>query len=278
MSNFERETRVQKNNGGYSAELSTNWAIWGPSGGYLASIALRAAGDVAQIKRPVTFHGHYLRVAQFAPVQLEVRAIHQGTRSESIAVSMLQNGKRIFEGMLRTFATEAEGFIYDELRKPATSESSKPESLPLFDEAFYKYGVTFWKNFECRIIHKEYFDPDHRTESARFEQWARFKSDDPITDPFVDSARSIVLLDTLMWPAVYHRMDKADRAFIAPSLDITLFFHRGAMESRWLRVDTQAPIAEAGLIAGQGRTFDEAGRTVASGYSQMMYTPAPTPA
>jgi len=42
MGDFERETRVEGGGGRYRAALSQDWEIWGPNGGYLAAIALRA--------------------------------------------------------------------------------------------------------------------------------------------------------------------------------------------------------------------------------------------
>lgn len=273
MGDFERDTRVQKvDTGHYRAEISRSWEVWGPNGGYLATIALRAAGDAASIKRPVTFHGHYLRVGRFEPVRLDVNVLQQGSRAESVEVRMVQNDKLVFTGLLRT-CTEGEGLVYDEIVDADAGRTvPEPESLPLYDEHRNKYGAdTFWRNFERRVIHPEYLDGNTRTKFARREEWLRFKVDEPTTDPFVDAGRSIVLLDTFMWPAVYRKM--GDCHFIAPSLDITVFFHRSAMDSQWLRIDAQGPIAERGFIAGQGRVFDASGRTIASGYSQLMCVP-----
>jgi len=43
VGDFERDTRVEGERGLYTATPSENWRIWGPMGGYAASIALRAA-------------------------------------------------------------------------------------------------------------------------------------------------------------------------------------------------------------------------------------------
>ncbi len=43
MGDFEIDTRVEGEKGRYKATLSRAWELWGPSGGYVAAIALRAA-------------------------------------------------------------------------------------------------------------------------------------------------------------------------------------------------------------------------------------------
>jgi acyl-CoA thioesterase len=50
-SDLEQATHVDGRSGRYQARLSEDWEIWGPNGGYLAAIALRAAGEVSEIKR-----------------------------------------------------------------------------------------------------------------------------------------------------------------------------------------------------------------------------------
>lgn len=45
----------------YATTLSREWEIWGPNGGYLAALALRAAGLGAEIGRPASFYCHFLR-------------------------------------------------------------------------------------------------------------------------------------------------------------------------------------------------------------------------
>ena len=45
MGDFDRDTRVESLGAGrYRAEPHPDWMIWGPNGGYVATIALRAAG------------------------------------------------------------------------------------------------------------------------------------------------------------------------------------------------------------------------------------------
>ena len=57
--------RVEGSDGHYQATLSRDWEIWGPNGGYIAAIALRAAGAHSRFDRPATLVGHFLGVADF---------------------------------------------------------------------------------------------------------------------------------------------------------------------------------------------------------------------
>jgi hypothetical protein len=71
-SDLEQATYLDGENGRYRAQLSKDWGIWGPNGGYLAAIALRAAGEVANIQRPASFYCHFLSSPSFDTVELTV--------------------------------------------------------------------------------------------------------------------------------------------------------------------------------------------------------------
>ena len=71
-SDLEQATYLDVENGRYRAQLSKDWGIWGPNGGYLAAIALRAAGEVANIQRPASFYCHFLSSPSFDTVELTV--------------------------------------------------------------------------------------------------------------------------------------------------------------------------------------------------------------
>jgi hypothetical protein len=44
MGNLDDDTRLIGAEGLYTTQLSPDWKIWEPNGGYVAAIALRAAG------------------------------------------------------------------------------------------------------------------------------------------------------------------------------------------------------------------------------------------
>src|ERR687888_1917347 len=57
------DTAVSGSAGRYSATLHEGWDIWGPQGGYVAGVALRAAGELTSFRRPASFSCHFLRPA-----------------------------------------------------------------------------------------------------------------------------------------------------------------------------------------------------------------------
>jgi hypothetical protein len=72
------------------AELSPAWEVWGPVGGYVAAIALRALAAETELPRPASFHCDFLSVAKFGAVDLEVATLRRGKRSHALRVAMTQ--------------------------------------------------------------------------------------------------------------------------------------------------------------------------------------------
>src|SRR5512134_12811 len=126
MGDLSADTRIDGESGRYRAQLNEDWRVWGPNGGYLAALALRAAGAEARIPRPVAFAAHFVAMARFESVEIEVVAVQRGRRSESLRVSMRQDGRAVLEAIVRT-AAAGEGLAHDAVRPP---EVPPPEALP----------------------------------------------------------------------------------------------------------------------------------------------------
>ncbi|HVW24421.1 MAG TPA: thioesterase family protein [Polyangiaceae bacterium] len=268
---FESDTRVEEHEGHYRANLSRAWEIWGPNGGYLATIALRAAGRAARIQRPAAIYCHFIRTARFDGLDLAVSPVQLGRNAESIRVSATQDGKPVLEALVRT-AAELPGLEHDEAKVPVVPP---PEALLTADE-LHRPGdprFAFWNNIEARVIDTDRFRRERSAKPAHWLEWYRFRPTATFADPFVDAGRALVLIDTLSWPAVWLR--HPEPAYIAPSLDVAVFFHRPARHSPWLLAEQQSPVAAGGLIGGTGAVFDREGRLVASGGAQLLCVPPP---
>lgn len=275
MGDFEQETAVEPAPGGagrYTAQVHRDWEIWGPNGGYVAAIALRAAGAEARIPRPAVFSCSYLRPARFEPVDLEVVALHQGRRSEAFRVSMTQHGKPVLEALVRT-AAEGEGLVHDVAPGP---EVAAPETLKSMDDLVPADAPrhAFWKNFEVRTFQSEWVNWETRKPGEpRHREWYRFQPRTVMVDPFADAGRLLLLVDTLGWPAAVQPHPR--NTFIAPSLDVACWFHRDARESEWLLAEHECPLGEDGLLGTVGRIFSREGQLLASGGAQLLCVPAP---
>jgi acyl-CoA thioesterase len=265
---LDAATELGGADGAFTAELSRAWEIWGPSGGYLAALTLRAAGMQARIARPVSYYCHFLRPPEFGRVELAVEMLRQGNRSESIAVRMSQDGREVLFALVRT-AAEGAGYRHQEVDAPgvASPGGSRPVERRAKDG---RRVFAFWNNFSCR---RPAVGAGGAESGPRIREWVRFEPTAAFGDPFLDASRPLILLDTFGWPAVYMKYGGAD--YVAPNLDTAVWFHRSAVESEWLLVDHESPVADDGLIGVGGRIWDTQGRLIATGGAQLYCMPSP---
>ena len=275
MGDLAADTVIEGRDGRYRAELSRDWEIWGPNGGYLAVIALRAAGAHTPLRRPATFSCHYLGVADFDGVDLDVRTIRGSRRAASIAVSMTQAGKPILEAQA-WIVGDVDGLEHDAARMP---EVALPGDLPNVEEltAGQEPGPyqAFWSNFEQRPLDwlpREEWE-EREPGDPTVQAWYRYRPRDTFDDPFVDAGRALLLVDTMGWPAAV-RAYTSDLPYYAPSLDVTARFHGHAPESPWLLVEASSPVARDGLVSSAVSVWSADGQLLASGGQQMLCRPA----
>lgn len=274
MGDFDRDTAVTGAGGQYSAHLSRDWEIWGPNGGYVAAIALRAAGRATPLRRPASFSAHFLAVGEFAAVDLAVQVLRQTKRAASLRVSMSQGDKLLLEALVWVI-DDLQGLEHDVSPMPNVP---RPEGLKSIDEllAGEERRVTypFWNNLESRPIDWVHWN-DRQPGAPEWREWYRFQPRATFTDPFVDAARSLLLIDTMSWPACCRAYPPQGPGYIAPSLDVSVQFHRLAPANDWLLVEAVAPVATQGLVGSTGRVWSADGRLLASGGASLLCRPAP---
>jgi acyl-CoA thioesterase len=273
MGDFALDTGLDGGEGRYQAKLSQDWRIWGPNGGYIAAIALRAAGRESRLARPATFTCQFLDVGAFAPAQVRVEAWRRGRAAEAFGVSLEQDGKHLLEAQVWTVG-ELDGLAHDVSQAP---DVPSPEELPEFAPTPAPGDPPphpFWQNLERRPLDREPTG-QRRAGHPTSRGWYRFRPRACFDDPYVDAARSLLLLDTMSWPAV--RMLYVEQpAVIAPSLDVSAQFHALDPASEWLLVETSAEVARDGLIGFRSRVWSQKRQLLASGGGQLVCRPAPT--
>jgi acyl-CoA thioesterase II len=269
VGDFERDTRLGGDAGRFQATLSRDWEIWGPNGGYVAAIALRAAGRVARVPRPASIACHFVSVARFEPVDVEVRPVHQGRRSESLRVAISQGGRPVLEALVRT-ALEGPGLEHVFGGAP---QVPGPEGLPRADELRdpARPRFPFWDNLEVGVLHPERFREQPAARDPVWREWYRFRPRATFDDPFLDAGRALLLLDTMSWPAACQPHPQS--AYMAPNLDVAVWFHAAAPDSDWLFSEHECRIATGGLMGTTGRVWSRDGRLLASGGAQLFCVP-----
>lgn len=264
---------VQVDEGRYRAVIDRRWEIWGPMGGYVASMALRAAGAASRFDRPASFACHYLTPGAFEEVDLLVEPLRTGRTAESLRVSMVQGERRILEAVVWSVA-DVEPLEHDDAVAPDVPD---PEGLANVDELLPEEikatKFAFWDNLEQRPIEWESNWPPAGPLDPRWVQWLRFQPTPTFPDDlWADAARSVVVLDVASWPSAHqhHAWKWPERQeWIAPTLDLYVAFHEPAPTSEWLLVDGHAPYAGSGLIGWNGRLWGRDRSLVASAAGQM---------
>ncbi len=261
---LDEATRVSSGKGDrLTAALSAAWEIWGPNGGYLAAVALRAAAVHAQIRQPASLYCHFLSSPAFDVVDLDVTVLRAGRRSESLAVHMSQGGKPVLHAMVRT-AADGPGHEHQFALAP---DVPRPDELKTLDELIGTQArhFPFWDNVERCPVPQELPEPGG---DPVVRDWARFRPTPCFDDPFLDAARSLILLDTYGYPASWQKY--RDDQIGAPNLDTAAWFHRASPGCEWLLIEEECATADRGLLGVGGRVWDTDGRLLASGGAQLV--------
>ncbi len=276
MADLGVDTQVEQvDEGRFRATPSPAWNIWGPMGGYIASFALRAVGATAENRQPAAFSCHYLGVARDEPIDLEVRAAKPGRTASSSTVAITQDGKPILNALVWAVA-ETEGLEHDETTPPAVPA---PEDLaPIEDLLPPGIGspYPFWENFDRRPTRFETTWPPAGPRPAVWQEWLRFRTTPTFPDPWTDAARSVILVDLPGWPAANAPHAWQRPAFIAPTLDLNVAFHRPAAAEPWLLCDGAAPVSTRGLFGWRANVWSPGGQLHASGGGQCLYRRRPS--
>lgn len=264
----------------FTARLRPEWEIWGPQGGYVASLALRAAGAASPFARPASFSCHFLGVGAFDEVELTVRTLRGARTARSQRVEMSQGGRPILEAIVWSVG-DVEGLAHDTTAPPDVAPPAELRSIEELvaelppEKRAERPPFPFWENFDSRPL-DPFFDQPTEAAEPVWRGWHRFRDPSTFDDPWVDACRSLVLVDVQSWPsAVRQHWHEAPR-FIAPTLDLYVAFNDPQPASGWLLCDGHGPLAKDGLIGWTGRLWSEGGALVASGGGQMLCRRVPS--
>lgn len=250
----------------FRGELCADWNIWGPMGGYLASLGLRAAGEHCGRHRPAVLTGHFVGGATAGPVEIRCTTQRATKVATSVHLTMHQGERIVFTAMVWGVDADLPALEH-QVDAPAVRGH---DGLVSSDELRAEPATfPFWSNLEFRPL-AWIDDWDNRTETdPTYTGWMRFRPGSTFADPWLDACRQLILIDVAGWPAATGAHVGALDVY-APTLEVTARFVGSTADEPWLYLDAVAPVAHDGLVTHEARLWSTDGRLVAAGGSAMM--------
>lgn len=257
----------------YQVTLSDDWAMWGPNGGYLAAVALRAAGRSAMLARPATLTCSFLGTATFDPAEMRVTRLRGGKRAELLRVEMFQGGSQIIDA---TVWAVADGLPGPERQWDGPPDAPEPSTLPTMTELVTAAGgrpLPLWRNYEVRPATGMQVNGERPAGDAKTTLWLRFLHQATFPDNvWLDAGRCAIAADISGFPTVAQGFAASEMAFVAPTMDLHLTFHGTARPGEWLLLQSEGLGTGGGLAGARARIFSPGAGLVASGGQQMLVT------
>ncbi|MDJ0785444.1 MAG: thioesterase family protein [Myxococcota bacterium] len=263
MPDLIRDTRAEpgREPGLFHTTLSRDWEVWGPNGGYLAALALRAGCETSRLGRPASFQCHFLSVGAFEPATIRVRSVGGGKRAESLQIEIAQADRTLLTASLWMVAEGIDGYAHDVAERP---EVPGPEGLPSYAERAgdeYAQWYSIWRSIEGRPL--SWREPPGHPE---WFTWLRL-TDSEIGGDVDDAIRQLFWLDMPGWNATI-AAHAWPFPYLTPNLDLTVQFHRFAPEIDWQLADGLVPVATEGLVGCSSRLWAPDGRLLATATSK----------
>jgi acyl-CoA thioesterase len=250
-----------------------DWEIWGPNGGYMVALALRAAGVHSRRDRPANVSVHFLGVAGFdEPVTIAASTLRASRTATSVQVEIAQGDRRVLQAMVWAVDAELPGLTHVHVDPP---DVPPWHQLPSIDQRWEASGqprppsrYRFWDNFDQRPA--EWIDDweNRGPTDPVYLNWLRFVPTGRFDDPWIEAARLALLVDLGAWPAASARHNQEQ--FIAPSIDVSCEFHHLDDVPEWVLLHGASPHAGSGLVASHQQVWSDDGRLLASGISHLL--------
>lgn len=258
----------------FAAELSPDWEIWGPNGGYLASVALRAAGLATGRARPASINAHFVGAGRSGPVDITVETNRATKVATSVTIRLTQEGRPWLVASVWGVDDDLDGLEHHTSDRPL--DVPAPDSLPDARALAGDRGAMphpFWRNLDIRPL--TWIDDWENRAQAEPSQsaWYRFVPSEMFDDPWIDACRSLILIDLDSWPAA-NRAHVGELQHYAPTIEVAARFVGDTSRDPWLLSRADAPVAAGGLIAASGLIWNMDRELVAIGGSTLLCRPA----
>lgn len=245
MSDLGLDTAVEPGEDGkLVATVSPDWSIFGPNGGYLAAITLRAAATQATRSVPLSITCHFVKAAKPGPVSLTVELLRRSRVADSFRVRMVQDGETVAEALV-WLAKDLTGFTHRAIDRPTVLG---PEYGERQGESA---GIEFYQNVDIRILPRQ----SEAERQPHQQGWMLFLHDELGDDPYVAAGKLLVVADTAPWAAAV----QVHGFFVPRSLDLSVRFSLERCLPGWIFVDAISPYALNGVVEAHARLWSQKG-------------------
>lgn len=274
MADLALDTNLEGEDGRYTATIPRAWEGTPgiPAGGFMAALALRAAGRATALARPVSFSCQLVRAPRFEAVELAVERLRGSRRTETLRVSVRQAGDSVMEALIWVAADALEGFEYDACECPTIEP---PDEMICVNERAREDGdpmPPMFDQLEVRVPDAWDDEPPLEPQAPEALGWHRFRPRARFDDAFEDACRMIFLADVKAVISLSKRYGKSPPQldYLVPNIDLYMQFHRDSRRSDWLLVETHSPVATSGIVGTQMRIWTEDRQLVASSSSTLL--------
>jgi len=247
---FAAATAVaSKSEGRFYGEIAPGWDILGnANGGYLLSIASRAASQAAGGRFPATVTGHFVAPARPGPFSVDTSVIKEGRRFTTVQAVMFDSDRPIL-ALTGSFGDES-----TEVSSIERIEAEAPDLPPAEECVRVEPTETFPPPFVGKVelrLHPD--DASGRLGQPRARGWFRLLDDEPI-----DAFGLLVAVDAFPPTVFFAQMPIA----WTPTLELTAHLRRRP-EPGWLRCLFSTRFISGGFLEEDGEVWDSSGRLVA---------------
>lgn len=259
----------------FTCALSPDWEIWGPNGGYLAAVAMRAAGIASGRARPASINAHFVGAGRSEPVEISIEVNRETKVATSVTARISQEGRPLLVATVWGIDGDLDGLEHHTALGP--HDVPDPEALKSTEELLGDQDGPprhpFWSNIETRPTEWIADWENRKVSEPSTSAWVQFVFTATFVDPWVDACRSLILIDLDSWPSAT-RAHLGDLEHFAPTIELTARFIGSTENEPWLLSEASAPVASRGLVAGVGQVWNRDRRLVALGGSTLLCRPA----
>ncbi len=253
--------------GRYLGQATHDWSFFAPSGGVLMSTALLGARRTLNQPEQTLCSATavFAEAVREGPIDVTAEVWRQGGGASQLQSALYQATEHPALRVLSTFARARDGVVLSDATYPDVPHWSDCPEWPHPPNK----PIPFFGNFEERkALGHAWSETDWPAGPPRYARWMRYLQPPRSDDGTLDVLAYPPVID-MMPPSVLQGLLPGERAFLAPSLDLTVHIY-GTTKRDWLLMFGRCRQTKNGLASAEIEVWDEDKQLLAYGTQQMM--------